>query len=141
MEKYLYFRTEADDIDNDDSSSSGVFPVSSLKGMHPTSDTAITLFFEPVIRNSGDGQDGNVVNNDSVVINVIAGRVREVMEAIIAEIAKPQIANSGAFIVVADDLTTTVLTSAAGADETVVPVVLNQYISSCGAITIATVLS
>ena len=45
MEKYLYFRTQATLADDDDSAQSACWPLSSLVGMHPTSDTALTLFF------------------------------------------------------------------------------------------------
>ncbi len=47
MEKYLYFRTQATIGDDDDSAQSACFPLSSFVGMHPTSDTALTLFFKP----------------------------------------------------------------------------------------------
>ena len=47
-EKYLYFRTQADEDDDDGGDDSAVFPLSRLTGMHPTADAAITLFFEPV---------------------------------------------------------------------------------------------
>ena len=42
-EVYLYFRTNATLADDDDSAQSGVFLLSRLTGMHPTSDTALTL--------------------------------------------------------------------------------------------------
>ena len=112
MEKYLYFRTEADDIDNDDSSSSGVFPVSSLKGMHPTTDTAITLFFEPTIRVRGEGANatGNFTNNDSnlplvdkVVLTVGTNRHKQAMRAIADKINEPLSKDNG-FVVIADDV-------------------------------------
>ena len=44
MEKYLYFRTQATLTADDDVAQSATFPVSSLLGMHPTADDAITLF-------------------------------------------------------------------------------------------------
>jgi len=44
-------------------------------------------------------------------------------------------------ITVADDVTTTYLTSSAGADETVSAVVIDSGITSCGAITVAAALS
>ena len=47
MENYLYFRTQAT-LGNDDAvADSGLFPVSSFLGMHPTSDNNLTLFFKP----------------------------------------------------------------------------------------------
>ena len=69
-EVYLYFRTQATLADDDDSAQSCCIPLSSFKGMHPTSDTALTIFYTPQIRNVSDGQDGNVANNDSIVLTV-----------------------------------------------------------------------
>ena len=69
-EVYLYFRTQATLADDDDSAQSALFPLSNLMGMHPTSDTALTLFFKPQIRNNGDGQADDFTNNDSVVLTV-----------------------------------------------------------------------
>ena len=69
-EVYLYFRTQATLADDDDSAQSCCIPLSSFKGMHPTSDTALTLFFKPQIRNNGDGQADDFTNNDSVVLTV-----------------------------------------------------------------------
>tara|TARA_A100001201_G_C3955081_1_gene160859 strand:+ start:111 stop:488 length:378 start_codon:yes stop_codon:yes gene_type:complete len=101
MEKYLYFRTAATLADDDDSAQSALFPVSSLKGIHPTSDTAVTLFFEPQIRDESDAQDGNVVNNDSVVLTTGTNKAKEAMQDIVAAInAHP---NGDPFIVVGDD--------------------------------------
>ena len=45
-QKYLYFRTEATDANDDAAGDSAVFPASSLMGMQPTSDTALTLYFK-----------------------------------------------------------------------------------------------
>ena len=69
-EVYLYFRTQATLADDDDSAQSALFPLSNLMGMHPTSDTALTLFFKPQIKNNGDGQADDFTNNDSVVLTV-----------------------------------------------------------------------
>jgi len=107
MEKYLYFRTQATLADDDDSAQSAVFPLSSFVGMHPTSDTALTLFFKPQIRNAGDGQDGNVVNNDSVVLTVGTNDHKDAMQALIKALKADKGFNAdgdGSFIVVADDI-------------------------------------
>jgi len=109
MEKYLYFRTQATITDDDDSAQSACFPLSSFVGMHPTSDTALTLFFKPQIRNAGDGQDGNVVNNDSVVLTVGTNDHKDAMQALIKALYKDEGFNadgSDNFVVVADDLST-----------------------------------
>ena len=131
MEKYLYFRTQATIADDDDSAQSACFPLSSFVGMHPTSDTALTLFFKPQIRNAGDGQDGNVVNNDSVVLTVGTNDHKDAMQALIKALYKDEGFNvDGAdnFVVVADDLSTNTK-------------YLVSEVTAVGAITIAAALS
>tara|TARA_A100001515_G_scaffold129277_1_gene115884 strand:+ start:2559 stop:2966 length:408 start_codon:yes stop_codon:yes gene_type:complete len=133
QEKYLYFRTEADEDDDDDSARSALYPVSSFKGVHPTSDTALTLFFQPQIRNGSDAQDGNVVNNDSIVLNINQGKATEVMQDIVSAINGGP--HSDGFITVADDATTDFLGTTKAA------VYVSGDITSCGAISIAAALS
>mgnify|MGYP003649173892 FL=1 len=135
MRKYFYFRTEADEDDDDDVARSVMIPCENLVGMYPTSDTALTLTFKPVLRNVSDGQDGNVANNDTVVLNVSSNQHKEVMGAIAraANATGPQY-NDG-FIVVADDATTDFDGTTKAA------IYLDTNISSCGAIAIAAVLS
>jgi|TARA_B100002052_G_scaffold298889_1_gene334056 hypothetical protein len=125
MEKYLYFRTQATLADDDDVAQSAMYPVSSLKGIHPTSDTAITLFFEPQIRDESDAQDGNVVNNDSVVLTTGTNKAKEAMQDLVEAInAHP---NMDPFIVVGDDNASSYIG--------------NGNITAVGAITIAAALS
>ena len=47
MERYLYFRTEATDANDDATGDSACWPASSLMGMQPTADSALTLYFKP----------------------------------------------------------------------------------------------
>jgi len=125
MEKYLYFRTQATLADDDDVAQSAMYPVSSLKGIHPTSDTAITLWFEPQIRDESDAQDGNVVNNDSVVLTTGTNKAKEAMQDLVEAInAHP---NMDPFIVVGDDNASSYIG--------------NGNITAVGAITIAAALS
>jgi hypothetical protein len=125
MEKYLYLRTQATLADDDDIAQSAMYPVSSLKGIHPTSDTAITLFFEPQIRDESDAQDGNVVNNDSVVLTTGTNKAKEAMQDLVEAInAHP---NMDPFIVVGDDNASSYIG--------------NGNITAVGAITIAAALS
>ena len=125
MEKYLYFRTQATLADDDDIAQSAMYPVSSLKGIHPTSDTAITLWFEPQIRDESDAQDGNVVNNDSVVLTTGTNKAKEAMQDLVEAInAHP---NMDPFIVVCDDNASSYIG--------------NGNITAVGAITIAAALS
>jgi len=131
MEKYLYFRTQATLADDDASADSAVFPLSSFVGMHPTSDTALTLFFKPQIRNQSDAQDGNVVNNDSVVLTVGTNDHKDAMQALIKAFKAEKGFNADgddSFIVVADDIST-------GTKYVV------SEVTACGAITIAAALS
>ena len=71
-QKYLYFRTEATDADDDGTGNSALFPASSLMGIQPTSDTALTLYFKSMLRGSGNEGAGdalvNLDNNDSVTV-------------------------------------------------------------------------
>ena len=62
------------------------------------------------------------------------------MRTIVAAINSNKLYTDGV-IVVADDVTTTYLTSPAGADETVQGQYLHPDITACGAVDVATVLS
>ena len=80
-------------------------------------------------------EDLNVIS-DSVIINCTQGKVKQVMETLVRAINSNKLYGDGT-IVVADDVTTTYLTSASAADETVSAKVLDAGITTCGAITIA----
>ena len=139
IDKYLYFRTQADQ-DNDDGIDDSLYlPARQITALVPTSTTALTIFFESMYNNQG-GSDNEVVISDSVVVNCTAGKVRQVMETLVRSMNANKLYGDG-LITVADDVTTTYLTSAAGADETVSAKVLDAGITSCGAITIAAALS
>jgi len=129
MEKYLYFRTEADEDADDDIARSALYPVSSFVGVHPTNDTELTLCFLPQIRNSGgvtDGQD--FTNNDTIKLTVTAGKHTEVMQDIVSAINGGP--HSDGFIVVADDATT-------DADNTTkAAIYVSSHITACDAIAI-----
>ena len=139
MENYLYFRTQATLANDDDVAQSGLFPVSSFLGMHPTSDTALTLFFKPrqlvdstamhVLETDEKATAGaaastlqqlsNKTEADNVVLTVTANKHKEVMQALADTMTQSQ----AGFINVADDVS--------GA-----PSYLHANITSCGAITI-----
>ena len=131
IDKYLYFRTQADQNDDD----SLYLPARQIRAIVPTSTTAITIFFESMY-NTYTGGANEVVISDSVVINCTQGKVKQVMETLVRAINSNKLYGDGT-ITVADDVTTTYLTSAAGADETVAAKVLDSGITTCGAITIA----
>ena len=133
QEKYLYFRTEADEDDDDDIARSALYPVSSFMGVHPTDDTELTLCFQPQIRNNGDGQADDFTNNDSIVLNINQGKATEVMQDIVSAINGGP--HSDGFITVADDATTDFLGTTKAA------VYVSGDITSCGAISIAAAFS
>ena len=100
--KYLYFRTEATDANDDATGDSALFPASSLMGMQPATDTRLTLYFKPMVRRdptgSVDGAD-SLDNHDSVGLTIAANRHLMVMRDIINAITS----NGPSFIVVAND--------------------------------------
>ena len=130
MRKYFYFRTEAAVGDDDDIATSLMIPVDAVKAMYPTSDTALTITFEPGVRVRGEGANatGNFTNNDSVILTVNTNSHREVMYAIAqaANATGPQY--SDGVITVADD---------AADDSNASTVYLHSDITACGAIAIA----
>jgi len=103
-QKYLYFRTEATDANDDAAGDSALFPASLLMGMQPTSDTALTLYFKSMLRGSGNEGAGdalaNLDNNDSVILTVSANTHLVAMKAIIEAINND---NFPAVIIVAND--------------------------------------
>ena len=102
-QKYLYFRTEATDGDDDATGDSACFPASSLMGMQPTSDTALTLYFKSMLRRDPTGSvdhANSLDNNDSVILTVSANTHLTAIRAIGEAINNPNLPN---VIVVAND--------------------------------------
>ena len=124
-QKYLYFRTEATDANDDASGDSALFPASSLMGMQPTSDTALTLYFKSMLR--GSGNEGaadalaNLDNNDSVIVTISANTHLAAMRAIIDAINDQ---NSPSLLIANDDSGGTEYLTGSG-------------ISACGTISVA----
>ena len=137
MDRYFYFRTQADQDNDDGIDDSLCLPVRQIRSMNPSSDTAITITFDSVYNTSTDG-DNEVVIGDTVVLNINQGKTKEVLERLLEVINSSYPAYIDGFITVADDVTTTYLTSSAAADETVAAQYIHPDITSCGAITIAT---
>jgi len=123
--KYLYFRTEATDANDDAAGDSALFPVSSLMGMQPTSDTALTLYFKSMLRGSGNEGAGdalaNLDNNDSVTVTISANTHLAAMTAIINAIDS----SASCLIVVAND------------DSGGTEYLAGSGISACGTISVA----
>ena len=103
-ERYLYFRTEATDANDDATGDSACWPASSLMGMQPTADSALTLYFKPMLR--GSGQEGaadevqNLDNYDSVILNLTTANTHlAAMRAITSQINR----SLSSIIIVAND--------------------------------------
>lgn len=123
MEKYLYFRTTATLADDDDSGQSLLVKASDFRGAQPTSDTAVTLYFNPVIALHDEASDA-VVNSDTVVLNTGTNNAKEVFQGIARAIAGTSFSSSS-MIVVADDVESKYL----------------EGIATCGAITVTQAFS
>ena len=128
MEKYLYFRTVADEDDDDAKDDSIALPARRIVAMAPSSDTAITVWFESV-NNMHTSGDNELVLKDSAVINVGTHRHKDVLQAIVRSINGGP--HTDGLVVVADDTTTDFDASTRDA------VVLHPEITSMGAITVA----
>ena len=128
MEKYLYFRTEADEDDDDDAARSLALPARRIVAMAPSADTTITVWFESVNNMQTDGAN-ELVLKDSCVLTVTAHRHKKVLQSIVRAINGGPHTNG--FINVADDSTTDFDGS------TRLAVYIDSDLTACGAITIA----
>ena len=117
IDKYLYFRAVTDQNSDDGIDDSVYVPIRSITGMTPTSATALTIYFQSIYNEMGDAESEDVLN-DSVVLTVTAGKMKQAMAAIAASMTSNKLYQDGS-ITIADDVTTTYLTSGASADETV----------------------
>jgi len=139
MRKYFYFRTEADEDADDDKAVSAMIPVDKFRGAIPTNSSAgnaanvITLFFDSAINMAGAGQNGEIIIADTVVLNVTAGKAKDVLVAI-AEAANGH-PHSDGVVVIGDDATTDFDGTTKAA------VYVHSGITSVGAITQAAALS
>ena len=137
QEVLLYFRTVADE-DNDDNNgaqTSCCFPASRLRAMNPTSDTALTLYFDSLKNTEGaDNQADEITIADTVALTVTANTHEAVMKALVRAInGKKSNTKSDGILVVADDVTTNV----AGA--TVAATYFDANVTACGAIAVVAV--
>ena len=139
MRKYFYFRTEADEDDDDDKARSAMIPVDRFRGAIPSNSSAgtsanvITLFFESAINQKGAGQNGEIIIQDTVVLNVTVGQAKNVLQAI-AEAANGH-PHSDGVVVIYDEATTDYDRTTKAA------VSVHSGITSVGAITQAAALS
>ena len=71
MRKYFYFRTDADEDDDDAKSNSAMIPVDRFMGAIPTNSSAgnaanvITLYFKSALNQAGAGQNGGSPSSGS----------------------------------------------------------------------------
>ena len=103
MEKYLYFRTVADEDDDDAAADTLALPARRIVAMAPSADTTITVWFESVNNMQTVGAN-ELVLKDSEVITITAHRHKIVLQSIVRAINGGP--HSDGFIVVADDTTT-----------------------------------
>jgi len=111
-EVYLYFRTQATIGDDDAAGDSAMYPLSALKGMVPSADDTLNVYFDPMIaRQEGGAAAADVVNSDKVVITLSAVNTHKTVMQDLAKLFSGA-ANGGnlyndGFISVADDVTST----------------------------------
>tara|TARA_R100000988_G_scaffold56993_2_gene28470 strand:- start:5 stop:400 length:396 start_codon:yes stop_codon:yes gene_type:complete len=109
-EVYLYFRTQATIGDDDAAGDSAMYPLSALKGMVPSADDTLNLYFDPMIaRQEGGAAAADVVNSDKVVVSLSAVNTHKDVMQSLAQLFSGA-ANGGSiyndgFISVADDKT------------------------------------
>jgi|TARA_R110000824_G_scaffold122166_1_gene278937 hypothetical protein len=103
MERYLYFRTVADEDNDDAAADTLALPARRIVAMAPSADTTITVWFESVNNMQTDGAN-ELVLKDSAVITVTAHRHKKVLQSIVRSINGGP--HSDGFITVADDTTT-----------------------------------
>ena len=140
MRKFFYFRTEADEDNDDDKARSLMVPVDRFTGAIPTNSGAagtaadeITMYFKSALNETGTGQNGEIVIQDTVLLNVTSGKAKDVCIAI-AEAANGH-PHSDGVVVIADDATTDFDGS------TKLAVYVHPGITSCSTITQAAALS
>ena len=124
MEKYLYFRTEATDGNDDATGDSACFPASSLMGMQPTGDSELTLYFKPMVRRDPTGSldhANSLDNHDTIGLTIDANTHLNVMRDIVDAITS----NGSSLIVVAND------------DSGGTEYLAGSGISACGTISVA----
>tara|TARA_R100001594_G_C3842351_1_gene216225 strand:+ start:74 stop:463 length:390 start_codon:yes stop_codon:yes gene_type:complete len=106
-EVYLYFRTQAVLADDDASADSAMFPLSKLRGMVPSADDTLNIYFDPMIPVQHDDQNASVINADYVVCTIGTNDHKDAIAALtklFAGAANGGIHHDG-YISVADDLT------------------------------------
>ena len=118
----MYFRTVADEDNDDGTDSSGtgatfrtslMVPAERVRAIVPGSATTIKILFDSVINGGSLGMGaantaGEVVIADSVLCTVTEGDLEDVMKAIVQAVYGAKSPHSNGLIVIADDDTTNV---------------------------------
>ena len=105
-EVYLYFRTQATLADDDASSDSAMFPLSKLRGMVPSADDTLNIYFDPMIPVQHDDQNASVINADYVVCTIGANDHKDAIAALTRLFAGARnggMVHQDGYISVADD--------------------------------------
>ena len=104
MERYLYFRTQATDGDDDNTDDSACYPASSLMGMVPASDNTLILAFKPMLRRTPSGNElddvANFDNHDLITLTLTTNNTHLKAMRAIAEAATK---SHSSLVVVAND--------------------------------------
>jgi len=109
MEKFFYFRNVSAIADDDGIENSVAYAVSSLIGMFPSSDTALTMTFKNVQRPEGHGNSlvldnaANLPLVDTIVLTTGTNKAKEAMRAIVDKMHEP-VGRDNGFIVIADNV-------------------------------------
>ena len=103
MERYLYFRTVADEDDDDAAADTLALPARRIVAMGPSAAGTLTVWFESVNNMYTQG-DAEEVIKDSAVITITSRRHKKVMQSIVRAINGGP--HSDGFITGADDTTT-----------------------------------
>tara|TARA_R110000823_G_C15887237_1_gene495697 strand:- start:46 stop:426 length:381 start_codon:yes stop_codon:yes gene_type:complete len=75
MNRYFYFRDVADEINDDDNSSSIMMPIENIMGIYPQSITLLNVFYKSV---------KNEMSNDYVQLTVTRGKIKQVIAALVS---------------------------------------------------------
>ena len=125
----LYFRTQADEANNNGIDDSVCLPAANLVSISPTANNTVAMYFKSVKSND------HLAEHDVVVLDTVVGDAFEVAEALIQYVNSGP--NNDGFVVIADDMTTTDSATAALADLTVSPTYAHPSITGVNAITVS----
>ena len=143
IDKYLYFRAQTDQDDDDGIDDSVYVPIRNITGMTATSVSALTIYFTSIY-NKYNGAEATALVNDSVVLTVgsTTGKMKAAMAGIAAAMTSNKLYQDGS-ITIADDVTTTYLSSSAAtaADESVPGTYIDPSITACASISVTAALS